>query len=123
MLFEESGLLLRPDEQLLKYGKFCGKIPIGPNLFVQNKAIWKKINGELVITNQRAFALEKQGLINKKIDIYDLLIVGVAVNKSFFGNQTLELMLNYGDRKAERANLEVDNPAEWMNAIRGIVSG
>jgi hypothetical protein len=122
MLFEESGLLLRPDEQILKHGKFSGKIPVGPNLFVQNQANWKKMNGELVITDQRAFALEKQGLIHKKIDIYDLLIVGVAVNKSLFGNQTLELMVNYGDRKAERANLEVDNPTEWMNAIRGIVS-
>jgi|WetSurMetagenome_2_1015567.scaffolds.fasta_scaffold412351_1 hypothetical protein len=122
MLFEESGLLLRPDEQVLKHGNFSGKIPVGPNLYVQNKAIWKKINGELVITDQRAFALERQGIIRKKIDIYDLEIVGVTVTKSLFGKQTLELMLNYGDRKAQRANLEVDNPIEWMNAMRGIVS-
>lgn len=120
MLFEESGILLDHDEQIIIKGAFKGKVPVGPSPYAVNAAIWEKMDGELVITNRRTFALNRRGMVRKKIECCELRLVGASVKKSLLGKETLQLSLNYGDPKAVIANVEVDNPTEWIKAIKGI---
>jgi hypothetical protein len=134
MLFEESGIILIANEQVVMQGKCRGKVPegmemktstLGAYLFrlkSKQKVEWKEIDGELVLTNRRAIALNKEGTIRKQIMSCEFEIVGATVKKPRFGKEKLELLLNVGRPQAERTELEVDNPTAWVDTIKEIVS-
>lgn len=133
MLFEESGMMLTAGEQVVIQGRFKGKVPEGiemktgysVNIFqlkTKQKVQWKEISGELVLTNRRAIALNKEGTIRKKIITYEFGIVGAIVKKPLLGKEKLDILLNVGKPQSERTELEVDNPIQWVNKIKEVVS-
>lgn len=134
MLFDESGIILTAGEQVVKQGKCKGKVPKGLEMKTstlgvymfrlksKQKVEWEEIDGELVLTNRRAIALSKQGRIRKEIVSYEFDVVGATAKKPRFGKEKLELLLNVGKPQAERTELEVDDPTEWVNAIKEVVS-
>jgi len=128
-LLEESGILVK-DEKVLMRGKCKGKIPIPsmePVMFssgktfqldLRSKVGWEDIDGEIVLTDRRTIALTK-----KRSDVlfYELNIVDARVHKPIFQKEKLELFLKVDLKPQnvnEKAELEVDNPEEWVNAIK-----
>jgi hypothetical protein len=130
MLYEESGIVLNPSEQVVMRGAFSGKVPTGLSMQGsrnltrwEEKAVWKDLTGEFVLTNQRGIVLSKQGTIRKRIEMYELKIVGATVKKEGFGREKLELMVDAGESQARGTEFEVDSPKEWRNRIMNVVSG
>lgn len=127
MLLDESGMILGAGEQVVKQGKCKGKVPKGMQMKLklgfarashQQRVEWQDIDGELVLTNKRAIALNKEGTIRKQIMTYEFSIVGAVAKKK----DKLELLIDVGKSQAERTELKVDSAQDWTDAIKKIVS-
>jgi hypothetical protein len=128
-LLEESGIILRNGEDVLKQGRCKGRVPKGIEMKTstlgvyllrlksKQKVEWDSVDGELVLTNHRLFALHKKGRIRKDILFYELGVVGAAIKSSRFGKDKLMLRLNVGKPQSETTEFEVDEPSEWVSAI------
>jgi hypothetical protein len=72
----------------------------------------------MVLTDRRIVALTKE---RSDVLFYELNIVDARVHKPIFQKEKLELVLKL-DLKPQNVNekteLEVDNPEEWVNAIK-----
>ena len=126
-LLEESGILVK-DEKVLMRGACSGLIPIGElaaDMGKEKKLVWldlhptigwKRIEGEIVLTNQRVVVLTRG---EQDILFYELDIVDARIWKPVFGKAKLQLVLKFDFQKEPvKAKLAVDNPEEWVNAIK-----
>jgi len=120
-------MILGAGEQVVKQGKCKGKVPKGIEMKAKlgfakmshkQKVEWQDIDGELVLTNKRAIALNKEGTIRKQITTYEFHIVGAVAKKK----DKVELLIDVGKPQAERTELKVDNAQEWTDSIKKIVS-
>lgn len=132
-LFEKAGIILEAEETILRSGRCKGKVPKGVEfrrnritplgifrVASKEKINWADVNGELVLTNQRALVLSEEGLVRKNVAVYNLgQIVGASTKKPLMGAPKLELILKFGNPKTEKTELEVDDAEEWGKAIRG----
>ena len=132
-LLEDSGVIIKQDEKIIKRVPTNGKIPRGSwtgavedyhRLYKKNVREQMKHgifnNGELVLTNNRLIAVGKLGLIKKNtIPFMDLelqKIQAVNTEKPFIGKEALVISLN--TEPPGKAYFEVENPAEWVKTIK-----
>jgi uncharacterized protein with beta-barrel porin domain len=130
MLFEESGVILNPGEHVVMKGAFSGKVPTGLSMQGsrnltrwEEKAVWKNLAGELVLTNQRGFVLSKQGAIRKRIEMQELKIIGAALKQEGSGKAKLGLLLDVGESQAKGTEFDVESATEWRDKIMNTISG
>jgi hypothetical protein len=61
-------------------------------------------------------------MIQKTIKLYEMGNIGAATKKQMFGKEVLTLFLDVGQSQTKSTELEVDNPADWANKIKEVVS-
>jgi hypothetical protein len=131
-LFDKAGLMLKPNETVVKTGKCSGKVPkergqkmTGGLLSVHfaQKVEWEDVDGELVLTNQRLFVIGEKGRMRKDVipflDLELAKVTAVCTAKGLMGKEKLLMSLDLGTGKPERTEFDVDEPINWVTSIRG----
>lgn len=116
-LFEDSGIVLTEDEKAVRRGICQGKVPRE----VQGKKVkWDyAYDGEMVLTNRRLIVLGDlwgSPVLFPDLKLENLIAVRVADKKK------LLLSMDLGTGKTENILLEVNEPSEWVDAIRSQLS-
>ena len=131
-LFDRAGLVLKPNETVVKTGKCSGKLPKerGQRMaegfrttgFAQ-KVEWEDVDGELVLTNQRLFVIGEIGHMRKEVvHFLDLplgKVTAISTDKGLMGKEKLLLSLDLGAAKPEKTEFDVEDPANWVASMRG----
>ena len=128
-LFERSGLILQPEEKVIKEGKCEGKVPGGEKLGIKygirggwvKKIQWNEVKGEMVLTNKRV--LGEKGRLRKEVVPYLDLDLGsikaVTTSKPMVGKEKVSLSVDLGTGKLETMEFKMDDASEWVSTIRG----
>ncbi len=130
-LFERSGLILQPEEKVIRRGKCEGKVPGGEKLGVKygirgglvKKIQWNEVKGEMVLTNKRVLVLGEKGRLRKEVVPYLDLELGsikaVTTSKPLVGKEKMSLSIDLGTGKLETMEFKMDDAPGWVSTIRG----
>ena len=125
-LFEESGIILKSGEKLIKRGEFKGRVwagftvesiptpPIGIPYTTLPKVNFANAKGELILTNKRLIPV---GLDKRKIIWYPGLELTTLFAITGSGN-ILSLCFQLGFGILATTSLEINDASEWAEAIR-----
>ena len=130
-LFEKSGLVLRPNEAVVKSGRCSGKVPAETKKVMElgiasaqfkDKLQFQDANGDLVLTNNRLVVIGEKGRFRKEafpaMDLELSRLAAVSMTKPLVGKAKLLITINLGTPKPEKTEFEVDDLAGWVAAIR-----
>jgi hypothetical protein len=134
-LFEKSGLVLKPNEAVVRTGRCKGKVPTEKSLRIKygfhggfgQKMEWDDVDGELVLTDHRLVVVGERGHMKKQIipflDLELEKVTAVSTAKPLVGKEKLILSLNLGTDKPEQTEFEVNEATGWVSAIRSQIGG
>lgn len=125
-LFEEAGIILKSGEKIVKRGGFIGQIPEKVKIArawsgaLKFGVKWKKVGGELVLTNKRLIVIGaklRYGEVVGTVIYPDLEFQNFVAVKEEQEDRFL-LHLNLGTGQLEATWFEVDDSSEWIKAIK-----
>jgi len=122
-LLEATDIILKENEEIVKRGRFKGKVPRGPKTMIspvgfyffpfetKMKIKWKKREGELILTNTRLIVVPTKLEPNVSLELEKLLVVATT------NGDKLRLSMPLGPDTITNMVFEVDGVSEWINAI------